>query len=400
EIFNNHLIDTHAMLQQLARYRNARTFSATIPNMENSASESVDDLLSRTRFKIQQTRTLAGVVGEDVSTEQGAITQLWAAYTALHNRLSNQPLSTFTLLAQSEGFPIAWVDGRSEALQNQLKAAQETQQYEDDILTLSLAPLSNKELDRRRMEGHLIEDDHLAHRRWKIEDTTGQTIAPDLLSRYSTPAKLKTLVRFTTYQFGRMTEASRLDRAETGLVLPFKRMGAALNNTFLSGLLRAAFGEDGLQSTEELTVEALTQRLTPYLEAHRETIRALDDRRTDFSEKPLAIFRRMLGRFGLKLSYRRIRVEDRLIYTYGVDRSSLTILMADAEQRWKMLQSKLFQNAGISVSHIRDLEQPNISKDKARGRAGLKLLASDDYVARRRASGLPINPFTVKIGAG
>lgn len=395
----NHLAPT-AMLQQLARYRNARTFNATIPNMESSASESVNDLLSRTRFKIQQTRTLAGVVGEDVSAEQGAITLLWASYTALHNRLSNRPLSTFTQLAQSEGFPIEWVDGRSEGLQHQLKTAQEAQQHEDDTLTLSLAPISTEEMDQLRMQGDLIEDDHLAHRRWKIEDTTGQTIAPDLLARYSTPTKLKTLVRFTTYQFGGMIEAKRLDRAETGPVLPFKRMGAALNNTFLNGLLRAAFGEDGLQSTEALTVEELTQRLIPYLEAHRETIRALDDRRTDFSEKPLAIFRRMLGRFGLKLSYRRIRVEDRLTYAYKLDRSSLTILMADAEQRWKMLQSKLFQNAGISASHIRDLEQPDISKDMRGGRAGLKLPASDDYVARRRASRLPINPFTVKIGAG
>ncbi|MEP6985143.1 MAG: hypothetical protein ABI970_06085, partial [Chloroflexota bacterium] len=238
----NHLAPT-AMLQQLARYRNARTFSATIPNMESSAANSVEDLLSRTRFKIQQTRTLAGVTGADVSAEQGAITHLWASYTALHNRLSNHPLSTFTQLAQSEGFPIAWVDGRSEGLQQQLKAAQEAQQHEDDTLTLSLAPLSTEELDLRRLEGHLIEDDHLAHRRWKIEDTTGQTIAPDVLSRYGTPAKLKTLVRFTTYHLGGMPEAKRLDRAETGLVLPFKRISATLNNTFLSGLLRAVFGE-------------------------------------------------------------------------------------------------------------------------------------------------------------
>ncbi|MBZ0285705.1 MAG: hypothetical protein K8L97_33560 [Anaerolineae bacterium] len=342
-----------AMMQQIARYRNARTFAAMVPHAERHAPESAEDLLELTRYKIRQTRKLAGIE-QDINLAQAELTRLWASYTAQHNRLTNRPLATFAALAEAEGFSLEWVAGRAESTQSDLKAANEQQQAIDDNLTLTLDPISQEDFEIRRVSGKLLENDHLAHLRWKIEDVTGQDMSADLLERYRSSGNRAALIRLTTYLHGGQIDAARVDRLETNK-LPFKRSFSTLQIAFFDGLVKAAFGRDGLSSTEEIPADELAGRVTPYLDANRQTIRALDNDRLDLSESPIALFRRMLKRFSISLKYRRARCDGKLTYTYFIDQESLGVKLADAAKRWAALQKRLFQSAG-KIPDIRDLE--------------------------------------------
>lgn len=389
-----------AMLQQLGRYRNARAVSAHIPHTERNATGQAADLLARTRHKIARTRALSST-GQDVTDTQAAITRLWASFEAQHNRLTNHPLPMFAALAGCEGFVIEWAAGRAESMQTALKDAKDQQKLIDDSLTLTLAPISNDELDNRRETGKLLEIDRWANRRWKIEDTTGQDISEALIERYGSKSQRAGLVRLTTYLHGGLAEAARVDRLETDK-LPFKRSFSALQQDFISGLIERVFrlkGRAALQSTEEITADEITDRVASYLEDNRATIEALDDSHTGLSETPIATTRRMLKRALIFLTYRRVRRDGQRLYVYSLNQNSMGVALADADLRQAALEKRLSQNLqsnAISpvLGHTKRLTPPGQGWRLATAPRPSQTPPQMSYSEARRAAGKPLNSFS------
>lgn len=361
----NHLPPT-AMMQQLLRYRNARHYAAHVPHIEGSKPTQADELLSAERYKIRQTRSYIGR-NDDVTLPQAELTRLWAKYTAHHNRMSNQPLATFAELATAEGFTLQWVGGNNQGSAEQLVEATKALRTADDNLILTLPALSRMDFDCKRLAGKLVENDHLALQRWKIEDTTGQEITSDLLERYHGKGNLAALVRLTTYIHGGGAEATRTDRLDLEN-LPFKRRHSAVQNAFFDGLIKTVFGRKGLKFTGEIPADELSDRAAPYLKAHRETVFALDGiahkrtRRDDLSDGPIPEFRRMLKRWHVSLKSRQVMRGGKRFLVYWIDHTSLGVYLADAAYRWAKIQQEVITRNAEEDSYIRDSSNRSVQQ--------------------------------------
>jgi len=392
------------ILQQIARYRNATQRGMFIDHKQRSGLIiDPDQLLGRERAKVRRTATLAefakyGTV--NVSDLQGEITKLWASFTAATNRQKVNVLAYFVALAEQEGFSIRWSTTEAPAMKGKLKANAQALRGEDDQKILTLAPVSRIDLDNLRMSGELAEDDFLGYERWKIEDTTGQEISEELLAAFGKQQNRAALRRFTDYLSS--IEFVRQKDRENVRVLPFQRGHHVANRLLFENALQAVFGDKGLTSTEVIEASELEHRAAPFIQANTAEIRQLDrdDKgRTILSEKPIAMYRRLLKRFGVHLSSKQVRLPNgERGMVYWLDQSQIVVFIEHARRRMAYLETlsknRQIQNAAPDSTVFRQRlhKLPSAPSWKLTDRP--QTVPTLDLAALRKAG--PVNPFSKK----
>ena len=181
--------------------------------------------------------------------------------------------------------------------------------------------------------------------RYRIEDTSGQTLTPALYDELHTPEARAALIRFTDLTD---TDAHALDadRSEEADHLPLpKRRHRALRRRLARVLLDAVFGRVWSAETE-LTADQIDQRLSDLLALHRDDLRDLLGHRDDQSQNPVAVLRWLLDKYGLKLTSHQRRIgggQRERVYTLDAER--LARMDDNARQRRAYLERQRTERA-------------------------------------------------------
>lgn len=92
----------------------------------------------------------------------------------------------------------------------------------------------------------------------------------------------------------------------------------AVVDLLISNAIRVVF-PDGLDSTEELTEGDIAERFAPYLSHNLDAIQAYLDLRYDLSERPIAVYRRVLKLEGMKLARKQVMVDGERFMVYTLE---------------------------------------------------------------------------------
>ncbi len=343
------------MLQQMARYRNANQRATCVPHAEREGMiTSAEALLRLERDKVRRTADLADFTQHGtrtVTATQHAITRLWASYTATSNLLKVDLRESFVSLAECEGFVVYFSEKGAEAMRQALKATREEQDDEDEqrIGGGEIEAVSPEDIDAKRLQGTLNEADFLGLLRWQIEEATGRIISPELYAQYHKQQARQGLRLFTAY-LSDTESVKQLDRSDAES-LPAKRHHTTAQRQLFTAALANAFPNKGLLTGEEDAIPAavLLKRITAFAVDHLPDIRRYLDGRGDLSEKPVAVLRRLLGRFNVKLVSKQVRINpqdhpdgllDARTMIYWIDQDALAVLREHAEFRLKKLKEK------------------------------------------------------------
>lgn len=381
-------LTANQIMQQMARYRNASERRVFIPYGESDLTTNPEKLLQAEREKLLTTAKLAKFDRHNitrVTMEQAGLTKLWAEFTALHNQQRSN-LRDYTLaLASNEGFKVKRSETEAPQIVGLLKELAKTQKETDNQSILTEDAQSPNDLEILRDSGQLEEIHYLGLERWKIEHTTGQSINQELLTDYRSPRERAALRRFTDY-IDRLDNIRQKDR-ENVEALPFQRGNYTAHRTLFEAGLQAVFGDDRLLSTEQISASELTERVTFFIEANLKSIQLLLDKRTDLSEKPIAVFRRLLKRFHIRLDSHQVRVNGEKMMVYSIDQNRLALIRERARVRLIYLE-KLSKNTEKERIYIRDFRQA-AEERKAFDPPG----SGKHNFAAMMAQGIPINPF-------
>jgi len=343
------LIATQIM-QQMMRFRNAQQRALYVPQIEGNLPENALDILLSERGKAKRTAQLAQIPANQIATQtQAEIVELWVQYEADSNQQRNNLFAYVYHLAIQEGFTPILDEHTGEIGKKLLAQIRKEQDALDDQVRCTIPAMSHEELDQKRQNRTIQEIDFIGYERWKIEDTVGLEITPELNERYKKARARSGLVRFTNYMLA--TEVSQeIDHTELRL-LPHERHNHTATRHLFESAIEAAFGKAGLTSTEQIHRQELETRLSDFINHNLKDIHHFVDKRNDLSEEVIPIFRRILASHGIKLCSRQIMHNGKRFMVYWLDQDNLEILKTHARARIRHLNTKehATKNAEIST---------------------------------------------------
>lgn len=262
---------------------------------------------------------------EAADNTQRQIQELNARWTADENKQRRMLFSSFVAYAKNEGYTIRYDNRNNSPMKERYKFAKKTvaeKQKELACRVEAIAPELHRELKKN---GLSTDETDAGLLRWYIEDISGIRIIPELYNLFHTPEQRSRLRHYIDLQDD-LEHIKALDRfeAQEGTLL-VKRGHATVLCELVTEAIKAVFGDVGLDSTEELTKETITARLVDYLDEYKHTIRRHIDKRKDLSDDPLATFKRVLGKVGIKLASRQVMVNGERYYVYFIDSEHLAL---------------------------------------------------------------------------
>jgi len=332
------LIATQIM-QQMMRFRNARQRALYVPNIEGNLPEDELDILLRERGKSARTSQLAGINrGEIATPTQAKMAKLWATYEAATNKQCNNLFGYVYHLAAQEGFTPVLDTSEGKTGKKLLSAMCKELEAADDERRINTPAISREDLNQKRINRTISEADTFGYERWKIEDTVGLTITPELNDRYKKRRARLGLIRFTNFM-QRTEYVQELDREEVRY-LPHERRNHTATRNLFEETVDVVFGEAGLTSTEVINRGELEARIKDFIHANMDDIRLFIDGRSDLSENLIPILRRILASHGIKLCSRQERIDGKRVMVYWLDLTDLQALKVHAHARIAHLKAK------------------------------------------------------------
>lgn len=339
-VFGVQPLSAPEMMQMIGRCRNTQETHVFIKPAEGHAETNAEAIYThyvenalRTRKAI---RINEGVVS--LSAEQQRITRLLSTCEADRNRSANNLRGHFVALA--EGYTIRYVEGGDDpALRAELAQDGEAVNAEEKQAVLSAEPLSYEAFDQKRQTGDLTPADRAGLERYRIEDTSGQTITPPLYDELHTPADRAKLVRFADLG-DTHAHTIEVDRTEAADNVPAPKLKhRARQRSVARRLIRDVFG-DKLSADLVLTGEQIAGRMADFLETGLDELRTLYGWRSDQSDNPVALLRWVLEkRYGLKLVSRQIRIGGgQRQRVYSLDPERLVVMSYNARCRLAHLE--------------------------------------------------------------
>jgi hypothetical protein len=380
--FTGSHLDAGEIMQQMARYRNARFRGIYIPYAKRrNLITDPEELLERERNRVKRTAQLADFQDHDVAAatlEQAEITRLWAELTARSNRSKVCLRDAVAGLAVRSGSRVRLNTSQSPKTKKALYTALKEREDKDDEIRLQVTPLTGEELRRRCVSGEVREEDFLAYERWRIEHTLGQPITPDLLKEYKHKKARLALERFTDF-FLHDERVKQKDRDDAA-ALPFQREHHTAARRLFESCVKVVFGLAGLDSDEEIPAEELARRMQPFVSKHLQDIQYYLDRRFDLSSDPIRIFHRILDHFGLALESSIATKHDeqgQRRRVYKIDAERLEVMRERARIRIQYLR-KLEEQQDVQNTGIDSLDSrvPCIEPPSERGRVVIEHLTA------------------------
>jgi hypothetical protein len=181
----------------------------------------------------------------------------------------------------------------------------------------------------------------MGHERFLIEDTVGLTINPQIYKDLHKPPEREKLRRFSDLESAveELMESDRSEGRENYLLN--KRRHRLGQRNLLVKVIQLVFGEQGLGFEGELTGAEIEERMAQFIAAHEHDMRLYFNRRADLSDKPVAIFRWLLTRIGVRLASRQVERQGARFMVYFLDAEHLAKWQGYATARRAHLAQQL-----------------------------------------------------------
>ena len=285
--------------------------------------------------------------GGSLKPEQMRLTKLQSKCLAAHNLSTNSLRGHFANRAKSGGYRVGWVNGgKDRDLLREFRRIKNILDAEERAAVLNAAPISDEEYERRCRRGGLTAAERAEKERHRIEALIGQTITPLAYAVLHTKAGTEALLRYTDLRDTdeHMQEADRVEERDN--VPLFWLRHRTKQREQLLAFLEIVFPE-GLRADRILTAGQIAARMTVFWGAYGDAMRRFFGMRREQSQDPVAQLRWMLGKIGLKLNNRQIRVtEARALgimdkarpYVYWLDADDLALMNEMAARRLAHLE--------------------------------------------------------------
>lgn len=360
--FRNPQLSVQDAVQMLLRYRRAEAYHVyTLPDGDDDGTLTDPAEL----FQQQQQRALytAQLAEFDrwglpaITDEQRSLGGLHALFTARLNVQRRARLSHLVALLEREGFRITPMDASApDDYAERIKAQRAELHTSDLAIMLATEPVDNDALKELRLRRQATETHYLGNWRYQIEHTTGQKLTENLFERYSQISKRRALIRVTDF-LSSFESSAESDRADYLLPMHQRRHRLAYRALLEAALeiLGATITLDG-GHMPELTGPEFDKRAALFVGRYRHNIIMFDGRH-DLSENPRAVLRRVLGRYGIYLKRRCVRMDGRVTHVYGLDHEALAALLDDVKARLAAQAESVTEPDDKSIS-VTSVTQP------------------------------------------
>lgn len=276
-----------------------------------------------------------------VNDTQRGFLRLCAMTEAARAQSMNCLRGDFIRLAK--GYTISQQEGEHPHLKDEMRQLSIALKADDKAATLAATAIDYQQLERLRSAGEVTPEVRAGHERFKIEDTVGAPLTPDLYDQFRTSEQREALRAFTDL----LDEAEPLqqyDREQAADGVPLnKRTHRTTRRLLMKRLIADVFGEAGLESQEELTAGEIEARMHDYLTLHGGDLRRLFGHTAAHSQEPVAILRWMLRRIGVRLDSRQIMRNRERFRVYRVAPGSVARMRDYAALRLRYLAQKRAQ---------------------------------------------------------
>jgi|GEM_PF-2414220 len=320
------------ILQMMMRYRQSDSRqmcimgSTVLPEEGINWEKAIDDALELHTARMSGTASAANFSNyglRDFDEIQQIITGFNALFES-ETQYHQKALHFFVeLAAEAEGFSIEHRDASDMVIRDGLRLARQTrgELFKQAVLTNEV--ISPEEFDALRQNPDTTSDQLREARagleRWHIEFVSGQTITPKLFEILGSGRKRADFNRLVDLLDNPDTLKQKdRDEAQIG-VLVIQRKHFIRNRDLIDLAGQSVFGDNWLNSDEQLTADEIAQRLESYLRMHITEIQHYIDHRFDLSLEAINIFRRLLKRVGLKLGRTQIMRDGERYYLYFID---------------------------------------------------------------------------------
>lgn len=358
-IFPNRPLTATAIMQMIARYRNASERAVYVQHLHSRQSTDWKNIYQRHAQLAQRTDHAADFVDHDdyIFTDGGQteVLRLQAAIQASDNRQRSDLFSYTVAYASDAGFSVGFDD--THGLKATRKAWRETKQLvrqERQTRTLDAAPVNGDELRAHRIAGTLTPEIRAGYERWKIETGTGYELTPELYDLYHTKRARRALGRLAD-RLGDRATLQDLDRQEhSDGVLLMRRSHFTVRRDFVDKSLSLVFGSEWLDAkAKELTEEQIEARIGAFIQERIDTVKVLIDGRADYSERMLPILRRIAGSVGYRIVGRRVRGEDnKRVWLYSLCQETAKQTLTQARNLLRFRQTgelSSFEDKSVSI---------------------------------------------------
>jgi len=294
------------------------------------------------------------------------------ADTAPHR---NDLFSYIVAVAKDEGFNITYGDGENTLMKESLIEAAIARKESEKQTTLEADPVSPDEFEAMRQAGYLDSEAMAKARagelRWRIEHAAGQEITDilyDMLHRGQQRSNFNRLVDM----LDDVRQLQDRDRAEAASgVLLTKRRHYTRTRDLVDMGLQSVFGPDWINSNEWVSAEQISERTAPFFRSHLSQIQIYIDMRSDLSNDPVAVLRRLAKAVHMKLESKQIMQDGERFYVYRIDPEYRAEMLGYARVALKARIERIqqakedYSNHGNYIKAYRELSnKPPVSSKK------------------------------------
>lgn len=323
------------LVQMLSRARHADTYGAfgVIPKKLRdehtplTSNEIYTDLLQITR----------ATLGTLPDTDNGDYLNSARLYSILQSEKERQfcDRQAFIKSAIANGFTfrMSYATGHDEALDGAFRGAiANDKQWRKDT-TLTIAPLSDEDIENLRKTGNMSYSAKMANLRYHIEFMTGQAIDEGLYTALNTPEKRARVNRLadilaTENEVKIGNAKMNFGRAYQDILPRKVQRALMLELIAIMGYQTIADMKDLQNATRD---ELITPVLSAWLERNRNVIRQAFSRYRQ-TDNAITELRAFLRAYGVVLSSKQIRQGDGIVRVYSVDAPSLDEMLGLADK--------------------------------------------------------------------
>lgn len=357
-VFGSQPLAPADMLQMMGRCRTALERHAFVQPVRGNRPTDWRDLLHTDTTNAAHTAELAHFAAYHIDTADPVLSdaaKLLAQYRAQRNAAMNDPLSYFVAYAHDDGYTLHYEDSAGDpVLKTTLQSIRKTLKSERKQAVLNAEPVTHQQLDHHRRRGELTPTVRAGHERFKIEDTVGLTINPQIYDDLHTP-NLRQRVRRFTDLFDALDHLQASDRQEAidGWLLS-KRSHRTATRLLFERIIRHLFNCDVLQLPavlHKIPARDIHTRMNGFLDLYGDPIKRLLGWRPDHhTDNPTALLRWLLKQIGLKLVSTQVGNGKKRYRVYSLDTQQFDKMVQYAEARLAHLaQRRAYPQNGQEV---------------------------------------------------
>ena len=345
-VMEKHL-DGYEARQMIGRCRNTRETHVYLPKTGGELEDRADAIYRAELEKTRRTNRKLFVDGHivaDVSQQQLDYLYWHSRVMARRNWSINHLREHFVSLCA--GYKVIDASGSDQALDERLKAIREAMDAQQKDMALTVSSVDPNLFKRLKEAGEVTPEIAAGHIRWKMENTVGATISPELRDQLWTSSQRAAVRNFTDLlDDPAIIKLADAKEASDGVTIP-KRAHRIKRRNIIAAILNQLMDGDG--NTFELDRDEFERRLQLVIAKYHGDLIYFGWRHDRIPTETASIVRGVLrARFagsGVILHSEQRTVGGEKMRFYRLDQESLKALMQLAAARLAMLQQRRAEN--------------------------------------------------------